>query len=44
MDTLDKSKQSSSVISATVQFEGNDKILVGMICGLLGFCFLRKAC
>ena len=37
MDTLDKSKQSSSVISATVQFEGNDKILVGMICGLLGF-------
>ena len=37
MDTLDKSKQSSSVISATVQFEGNDKNLVGMICGLLGF-------
>lgn len=37
MNTLDKSKQSSSVISATVQFEGNDKILVGMICGLLGF-------
>lgn len=37
MNTLDKSKQSSSVISTTVQFEGNDKILVGMICGLLGF-------